>query len=106
MVLYVGIMITGIGYLLYFLAMSISDAATASIIFFVKPAIAPIFAVIILHEVIQINGIIGIVLILVGSYINLREQKYKKKKAEELIAKHDEVNSNEHCEQDKANSET
>jgi drug/metabolite transporter (DMT)-like permease len=79
MILFIGVMITGIGYLFYFLAMGISDAATASIIFFVKPAIAPIFAVILINEAIQLNGLIGIILILIGSYINLREQKHKQK---------------------------
>ncbi len=79
MVLYIGIMVTGFGYLFYFLAMEVSDAATASIVFFVKPALAPVFAVIALHEVVKINGFIGILFIFVGSYINLREQRAKKK---------------------------
>lgn len=78
MVLYIGIMITGLGYLFYFLAMEVSDAATASIVFFIKPALAPVIAVIALHEVVGINGIIGILLIFIGSYVNLREQKKKK----------------------------
>lgn len=80
MVLYFGIMITGIGYLTYFLVMGKSDAATASIVFFVKPALAPIIAVIVLREVISFSGMVGIVLIFIGSYINLREQKQKAKK--------------------------
>lgn len=83
MVLYFGVMITGIGYLTYFLAMAKSDASTASIVFFVKPAIAPIIAVIVLKEVITISGLIGIILIFVGSYINLREQKAKRGKINE-----------------------
>jgi drug/metabolite transporter (DMT)-like permease len=78
LVLYISVMITGIGYLFYFLAMEVSDAATASFVFFVKPALAPIIAVIALHENIRINGIIGILLIFIGSYINLREQRMKK----------------------------
>ncbi len=77
-VLYIGVMVTGLGYLFYFLAMAKSDAATASIVFFVKPALAPIFAVIALHEVVGINGLIGILFIFIGSYINLREQKARK----------------------------
>ena len=91
MVLYVGIMITGLGYLFYFLAMEASDAATASIVFFVKPAIAPIIAIMALHEVIGINGLLGILLIFAGSYINLREQKPKKtmKLEEETIHEED-----------------
>lgn len=79
MVLYIGIMITGLGYLFYFLAMEVSDAATASIVFFVKPALAPVIAVIALSEVVGVNGLIGILLIFIGSYMNLREQRTKKK---------------------------
>jgi drug/metabolite transporter (DMT)-like permease len=82
-ILYIGVMVTGIAYLSYFMIMKESDAATASIVFFIKPAIAPIFAVILLREVIGINGILGIVLILAGSYINLREQKVKKESLNE-----------------------
>lgn len=92
MILYIGIMVTGLGYLFYFLAMGASDAATASIVFFVKPALAPIFAVITLHEVIGINGYIGILFIFIGSYINLREQKSKKIKIPEKEANHEEDN--------------
>jgi len=93
MVLYIGIMITGLGYLFYFLAMEVSDAATASIVFFVKPALAPIIAVIVLHEVVGINGFIGILLIFIGSYINLREQTSKKIIKPEKETIHEEDNN-------------
>lgn len=93
MVLYIGIMITGLGYLFYFLAMGVSDAATASIVFFVKPALAPVFAVIALHEVIGVNGLIGILLIFIGSYINLREQRAKKMILSEKEMNHEEDNN-------------
>lgn len=86
-VLYISIMITGIGYLFYFLAMVESDAATASIVFFVKPGMAPIIAIITLGEVIGANGLIGIILIFIGSFINLREQKINKIKNEEETVK-------------------
>ena len=74
LILYIGVMVTGFGYLFYFLAMEASNAATASIVFFMKPALAPIVAVLVLHERIGLNGIIGIILILAGSYINLNFQ--------------------------------
>ncbi len=93
MVLYIGIMVTGLGYLFYFLAMGISDAATASIVFFVKPALAPVFAVIALHEVIGLNGLVGILLIFIGSYINLREQRAKKMILSEKEMNHEEDNN-------------
>ncbi len=95
MVLYVGIMVTGLGYLFYFLAMEASDAATASIVFFVKPALAPMIAAIALHETIEMNGLIGILLIFIGSSINLRGQRKKRQvktiKSEEVTI-HEEDN--------------
>lgn len=77
MVLYVGIMITGLGYLSYFMTMERADAATASIVFFIKPGLAPIIAVLVLREVLTFNSFLGIFLVFVGSYINLREQRLK-----------------------------
>ena len=68
-VLYASVVVTGGGYLLYFLAMKRSNATTASIIFFLKPVIAPIFAVVLLGEIITYNMFIGIALILIASYI-------------------------------------
>jgi len=75
---YVGIMVTGLGYLCYFMAMEHGDAATASIVFFIKPGLAPIIAVLILNEIVNLNGFLGIILVFAGSYINLREQKARK----------------------------
>jgi len=68
-VLYVSAAVTGGGYLLYFFAMKRSNATTASTVFFLKPVIAPIFAVILLGEVITYNMYIGIALVLTASYI-------------------------------------
>jgi drug/metabolite transporter (DMT)-like permease len=72
-VLYVGIAITGLGYLAYFLAMERSNATMASLVFFVKPGIAPIIAVIVLHEVITVNVLVGIVLIFIGSSMTMNK---------------------------------
>ena len=93
MILYICIMITGIGYLFYFLAMEKSDAATASIVFFIKPGLAPIIAVIALGDVIGLNGYVGIILIFISSFINFREQKSKKvKKDVEKVKINEEIN--------------
>jgi len=72
-VLYVSIAVTGLGYLFYFLAMEHSNATMASLVFFVKPGIAPIIAVIILHEVITLNVMAGILLIFIGSYMTMNK---------------------------------
>ncbi|MCQ2567286.1 MAG: DMT family transporter [Mogibacterium sp.] len=74
-VAYVGIMITGVGYLCYFLAIRYSDATTGSIAFFIKPGIAPFLAVIILHETIAWNTIVGILLLFLASFITIRDTR-------------------------------
>lgn len=47
------------------------SALTASLVFFFKPALAPILALIFLREPIPINMVVGIILILLGSLISL-----------------------------------
>ena len=73
--LYAGIFVTGMGYLCYFMAIKASDASTGSLAFFIKPAIAPVMAVIFLKETILWNMYVGIACILVASYLNIRFQK-------------------------------
>ena len=71
LVVYAGIVVTGIGYFFYFKGIEKSDATTGSMAFFIKPAIAPIFAVMILHETILWNTIIGIILLISASAITI-----------------------------------
>ena len=78
MVLYISVFVTGFGYYFYFMAIKNSDASTASMAFFIKPAIAPIFAVVILKDLLLWNTYLGIVLILVASLISLMSGKLKK----------------------------
>lgn len=85
-VLYVGILVTGVGYYCYFKAIELSDAATGSFAFFLKPAIAPVLARIVLKETILWNTILGIALILTASLLNIMRQKragYQEKVQEE-----------------------
>jgi drug/metabolite transporter (DMT)-like permease len=67
--IYTSIVVTGGGYLFYFFAIKYSSTTTASTVFFLKPVIAPVFAVLALHENITYNMYIGIALILAASYI-------------------------------------
>lgn len=78
LVMYTGIFVTGIGYWSYFKAIKLADAATGSVAFLLKPAIAPVIAVIFLRETILWNTVVGILLILVASYMNVRFGKVKK----------------------------
>ena len=74
-ILYVGIMVTGLGYFCYFKSIALSDAATGSFAFFLKPAIAPVLARIILKETILWNTVVGIGLILAASLLRIIMQK-------------------------------
>jgi drug/metabolite transporter (DMT)-like permease len=73
--IFLGIVVTGLGYMFYFLAMDETSATTASVVFFIKPALAPILALIVLSEKIPINTVAGIVVILIGSYFSLTAKK-------------------------------
>ena len=69
--LYVGICVTGLGYTAYFMAIEASSASTASLVFFIKPALAPILALIILGESLTLAMAAGIAFIVAGSAIAL-----------------------------------
>lgn len=73
--IYLGVVVSGLGFLFYFLAMEETSAATASIAFFIKPALAPILALIILREPIPLNTVVGILLIIIASYGTLAARK-------------------------------
>lgn len=66
---YISVFVTGLGYAFYFLAMEETSAVVTSIVFFIKPALAPVLALIILKESIAFNTIVGIVMIVIGSFI-------------------------------------
>lgn len=72
-VAYAGIVVTGLGYLCYFTAIRYSDATTGAIAFYIKPAIAPVLAMIFLREEIYWNTVVGIVLLMSASVITLRD---------------------------------
>jgi len=73
--LYMGVVVSGLGFLLYFLAMEKTSAATGSIVFFIKPALAPILAFIVLGEAIPASTMAGIVLITISTYIAFTGKK-------------------------------
>ena len=84
LVMYISIFVTGLGYFSYFMAIKMSDAATGSLAFFLKPAIAPVMAVIFLKETILWNTYLGIALILAASYMNIKYQRKDNGVKEEL----------------------
>ncbi|EJA6628447.1 DMT family transporter [Clostridioides difficile] len=69
--IYVFVFVTGVGYALYFMAMEATSTSLTSLVFFFKPVISPILALLILKEIIPINMVIGILLIVIGSIISI-----------------------------------
>lgn len=65
--LYLGIIITAGGFALYLICLKEVGPSLSSIIFFTKPAIAPIFASLILNEEISLYTMVGIMVIAIGS---------------------------------------
>lgn len=65
--LFIFIINTGVGFACYFMAMEKTSAQTTSLVFFFKPVLAPILALILLHEAIPFNMLMGILFILSGS---------------------------------------
>lgn len=69
-VLYMSIVVTGIAYVLYFEGLSRLEAGAGSMLYFAKPALASVLAVLILKESISVNLVLGIVVIAAGIFIS------------------------------------
>lgn len=67
--IYIGVFVTGLGYMFYFLAMEETSASMASLVFLIKPALSPVMALLILQETITANIAAGILIIMAGSGI-------------------------------------
>lgn len=66
LILYLGIVITGVAYLFYFEAMKDLSAAGAAKYFFLKPVLASLLAVILLSERLSTLQIVGVVLVIIS----------------------------------------
>lgn len=77
LLLFISIFITGIAYICYFYAIEQLSITFASLIFFIKPVLVPILAIIFLSEKPQVNFWFGLVLIVSGSVIIFTENKKK-----------------------------
>ena len=69
--IYVGVVVTGMGYLFYFKAIELGSAAKGSVVFFLKPMMAPVIALVVMKEPILWNTVAGVVVMAIGSYINM-----------------------------------
>lgn len=72
------VLVTGVGFACYFLAATDVSVTFASLVFFIKPVLAPLIALAVLNEQLTMNQWIGIGLIVLGSLVillqNVREK--------------------------------
>lgn len=69
--LYVALGVSGCGYVCHMLAIEKSSAREAALVYFLKPVLAPLIALLFLHEEIPGNMWIGIALFVAGSAISI-----------------------------------
>lgn len=72
--LYIAVGITGWGYAFWFLGMEHTSAQTGSLVFLIKPALAPFLAWLILGEAIGPSMALGMALVIVGAGLGLLPQ--------------------------------
>jgi drug/metabolite transporter (DMT)-like permease len=64
---YLGVFCSGLTFVSYYKGMSLTSTNVGSIVFFLKPVLSTILAVIVLHEVLTVRFLIGAALIIFGS---------------------------------------
>ena len=64
-----GLVCTALALLLYFYLINAAGAARASVVAYINPAIAALLGVLVLHEPFGIGSILGLAMILLGSYL-------------------------------------
>jgi len=67
--LYLGIFCSGLTFVSYYKGMSLTSTNVGSIVFFLKPVLSTILAVIVLHEILTLRFLIGAGLIILGSVL-------------------------------------
>ena len=75
LLIYVGIVVKGLGFLFFVGAMKETSAITATSVFYIKPVLVPILMFLIMGEVIKLNVLIGTVVIICASLILYKIKK-------------------------------
>ncbi|POH09289.1 hypothetical protein BGL38_04235 [Fructilactobacillus sanfranciscensis] len=79
---FVGLAVTGGGFAFYFLALQDGGVSMASLVFFFKPVLSPIFAFFLIGEDINLPTMIGIAIIICGSIVTVVGYNTEKAKIE------------------------
>ncbi len=77
LLLFISVFITGVAYVCYFYAIEQLSLTFASLVFFIKPVLAPVFAIVFLHEAQEFNFWLGLLFIVAGSAVIFWENKKK-----------------------------
>lgn len=67
---YISVFVTAGGFATYFLAIDEVGISIASVAFFLKPALAPVLAYIVLGEQVEVSTALGISILVIGSWLN------------------------------------
>ena len=67
--IYLGVVVTGLAYLTYFKAIELIGTAQSSRVFFLKPIVATLFAVILLGESLSVAKIVGMLIVLFSLFL-------------------------------------
>ncbi len=78
-IIYLSVFVTGIAYLTYFKGLSIAGAGKGSLVFFVKPVLASVIAIVYLKEQAAASLFIGTALILSGITLVIKSEELHKK---------------------------
>ena len=83
-ILILGIVHTGLAYVLYFSAICDVKAHTAAILSYIDPILSIVFAFFILKEVLLVWEIVGAILVLLGAFVSENKFRYIKERKKEL----------------------
>jgi drug/metabolite transporter (DMT)-like permease len=84
-ILYLGVFLSGIAYITYMEALKILTASKGSMVFFLKPVVASILAMIFLGESLSLKTVAGMLLVLAGVFINFFKVNFRTGKAGDNI---------------------
>ena len=76
-VLYAGVFLSGVAYITYMEALKLVTASKGAMVFFLKPVIASLLAVVFLGESLSYKTVAGMLLVLLGMFINFSKVNLK-----------------------------
>jgi drug/metabolite transporter (DMT)-like permease len=84
-VLYAGVFLSGVAYITYMEALKILTASKGAMVFFLKPVIASMLAVVFLGESLSLKTVAGMLLVLAGIVINFFKINLRTKESRDNI---------------------